>query len=115
VRDPRRLRDEVDYLRAVTDSMGEGLLVDDEGGRLTYVNAAAEALPGWMLAEIEAGGTHDAIDAIRPHFGRKTVAEGVEDAETLEQLGVDYGQGSGTGRPAPVAQVPGRGTAPTAA
>jgi EAL domain-containing protein (putative c-di-GMP-specific phosphodiesterase class I) len=41
-------------------------------------------------------------------FGQKTVAEGVEDAETLELLrvlGVDYAQGYHLGRPAPVSDV----------
>jgi PAS domain S-box-containing protein len=41
-------------------------------------------------------------------FGQTTVAEGVEDDETLEllrELGVDCAQGYGIGRPAPVEQV----------
>ena len=39
-------------------------------------------------------------------FGLQTIAEGVEDAETLEllrELGVDYAQGFHLGRPAPLA------------
>ena len=39
------------------------------------------------------------------HFGYDTIAEGVEDAETLEQLkddGVDFAQGFHLGRPAPL-------------
>jgi EAL domain-containing protein (putative c-di-GMP-specific phosphodiesterase class I) len=38
-------------------------------------------------------------------FGQRTVAEGVEDAETLEllrTLGVDYAQGYAIGRPRPL-------------
>jgi EAL domain-containing protein (putative c-di-GMP-specific phosphodiesterase class I) len=41
-------------------------------------------------------------------FGQKTVAEGVEDAETLAMLrafGVDYAQGYFLGRPAPLADT----------
>jgi EAL domain-containing protein (putative c-di-GMP-specific phosphodiesterase class I) len=41
-------------------------------------------------------------------FGHRTVAEGVEDDETLELLrglGVDFAQGFGIGRPAPLDQV----------
>jgi EAL domain-containing protein (putative c-di-GMP-specific phosphodiesterase class I) len=41
-------------------------------------------------------------------FGQKTVAEGVEDAETLAMLraaGVDYAQGYVLGRPAPLADT----------
>jgi EAL domain-containing protein (putative c-di-GMP-specific phosphodiesterase class I) len=49
-----------------------------------------------------------AVVSLARGFGQKTVAEGVEDAETLAllgELGVDYAQGFGIGRPAPVAQV----------
>ena len=38
-------------------------------------------------------------------FGLQTIAEGVEDQETLEQLraeGVEYAQGFHIGRPAPI-------------
>jgi EAL domain-containing protein (putative c-di-GMP-specific phosphodiesterase class I) len=45
-------------------------------------------------------------------FGQKTVAEGVEDAETLAMLraaGVDYAQGYFLGRPAPLADTLGLG------
>ena len=41
-------------------------------------------------------------------FGMKTVAEGVEDQETLELLsamGVDYAQGFWIGRPAPIEEL----------
>ena len=41
-------------------------------------------------------------------FGQKTVAEGVEDAATMEllsELGVDYAQGFHIARPAPVNEV----------
>jgi EAL domain-containing protein (putative c-di-GMP-specific phosphodiesterase class I) len=49
-----------------------------------------------------------AVVSLARGFGQKTIAEGVEDAETLDllgKLGVDYAQGFGIGRPAPVAQV----------
>lgn len=41
-------------------------------------------------------------------FGRRTIAEGVEDAGTLDllrELGVDCAQGFAIARPAPVADV----------
>jgi diguanylate cyclase (GGDEF)-like protein len=47
----------------------------------------------------------EAIVAIARGLGQKTVAEGVEDGETLDlirRLGVDYAQGFQVGRPAPV-------------
>lgn len=49
-----------------------------------------------------------AVVSLARGFGQKTVAEGVEDVETLEllcELGVDYGQGYGIGRPAPLADT----------
>ncbi|MEJ7714168.1 MAG: EAL domain-containing protein [Thermoleophilaceae bacterium] len=42
-------------------------------------------------------------------FGIKTVAEGVEDEDTLQllrDLGVDYAQGYHIGRPAPLSEAP---------
>jgi len=44
-------------------------------------------------------------------FGHRTIAEGVEDDETLEllrELGVDFAQGYVIGRPAPLAETFGR-------
>lgn len=41
-----------DHLRAVTDSMGEGLFTLDADGRVTYMNQVAERLLGWSLAEL---------------------------------------------------------------
>jgi PAS domain S-box-containing protein len=50
----------------------------------------------------------DACVNLARDFGQKTVAEGVEDAETLAMLraaGVDYAQGYFLGRPAPLADT----------
>ena len=41
------------YLRAVTDSMGEGVFTQDPEGRVTYLNQAAEDLLGWSLPELQ--------------------------------------------------------------
>jgi hypothetical protein len=35
------------YLKAITDSMGQGMCTADEQRRLTYMNQAAEAMLGW--------------------------------------------------------------------
>jgi PAS domain S-box-containing protein len=46
-----------------------------------------------------------AVIGLAEAFGNRTVAEGVEDDETLEmvgRMGVDYAQGFGIGRPAPL-------------
>ncbi len=41
-----------DHLRAVTDSLGEGMFTIDTTGRVTYMNPVAEALLGWSAAEV---------------------------------------------------------------
>jgi PAS domain S-box-containing protein len=46
------------YLRAVTDSMGEGELTCDVEGRLTSMNQAAEDLLGWSQAELSGRSLH---------------------------------------------------------
>jgi EAL domain-containing protein (putative c-di-GMP-specific phosphodiesterase class I) len=48
------------------------------------------------------------VVALAGDFGLQTVAEGVEDARTLEMLreyGVDYVQGYHVGRPAPLEET----------
>jgi EAL domain-containing protein (putative c-di-GMP-specific phosphodiesterase class I) len=50
----------------------------------------------------------DAVVGLARAFGQKTVAEGVEDDEALRivtELGVDYAQGYGIGRPAPLEET----------
>ncbi len=61
VESERDLRTARDHLRAVTDSMGEGLLTLDREGRFTYVNAAAERLLGWPLEELRGRRMHETI------------------------------------------------------
>jgi PAS domain S-box-containing protein len=47
------------YMRAVADSMGEGLFTLDPAGRLIYMNEAAESLLGWTLGELKGRVMHD--------------------------------------------------------
>ena len=61
----RRLRAGRDYLRAVTDSMGEGLYTVDMAGHLIYANRAAERLLGWSVDELAGRVMHDVV-----HFRR---------------------------------------------
>ena len=49
------------HLTAVTDSMGEGLLALDAGGRITLMNQAAERLLGWALREVVGRVMHDLV------------------------------------------------------
>ena len=53
VESERALREASNYLRAVTDSVGEGLFTLDTEGRVTYMNPAAEQLLGWSCEELD--------------------------------------------------------------
>jgi PAS domain S-box-containing protein len=61
-RDRRSLRD---YMRAVADSMGDGLCTLDDEGRIVYVNPRAEALLGWSRAELAGQDFHLAVHHTR--------------------------------------------------
>ncbi len=54
------------HLAAVTDSMGEGLLVLDSGGRVTLMNEAAETMLGWQLKDLRGRVLHDLVHYRRP-------------------------------------------------
>jgi PAS domain S-box-containing protein len=49
------------YLRAVTDSMGEAVYAADCEGHLTYLNQAAEDLLGWSLDDVRGHVMHDLV------------------------------------------------------
>jgi PAS domain S-box-containing protein len=51
-REIREMQAARDYLRTITDSMGEGLFTLDTDGRLIYINPAGEELLGWRLDEL---------------------------------------------------------------
>jgi PAS domain S-box-containing protein len=57
------LRGARDYLQAVTASMAEGLLTLDAGGRLAYMNDAADELLGWR----EEGLTGELLSSLANH------------------------------------------------
>jgi PAS domain S-box-containing protein len=71
----QELRSAHDYLRAVTDSMAEGVWVNDEDGRLTYLNPAAERMLGWTMEELEGRHTDDWLHGRRPGESRLPTAE----------------------------------------
>jgi len=58
-RSQQELRMARNYLRAVTDHVGEGLFAIDCDGRLTYMNPVAEELLGWRAAELAGQVAHD--------------------------------------------------------
>ena len=55
----RALRAASNYLRAVADSVGDGLFTLDTEGRVTYMNDAAEQLLGWSREELLGRVMHD--------------------------------------------------------
>ncbi|HYI38281.1 MAG TPA: EAL domain-containing protein [Thermoleophilaceae bacterium] len=62
----RALRAARNYMRAVADSMGEGMFTLDAEGRLTYMNEAAESLLGWPFAELDGRVFHGVAHFRRP-------------------------------------------------
>jgi PAS domain S-box-containing protein len=62
----RQLKAARDYLRTVTDSMGEGVYTLDEAGRLIYINRAAEQMLGWKADELTGAVLHDRMHFRRP-------------------------------------------------
>lgn len=61
-----RLRHRLDFIRAVTCSLGEGLYAMDRYGRATYVNPAAERLLGWTESELLGQQIHEKIHYQKP-------------------------------------------------
>jgi PAS domain S-box-containing protein len=74
VESERQLRSARNYLRAITENMGEGLYTLDTEGRLTYMNRAAEEMLGWHLSELIGKQMHDTTHSRRPD-GRPLPAE----------------------------------------
>jgi PAS domain S-box-containing protein len=63
------------YLRTVTDSMGEGLFAIDVEGRVTYLNEAAEKLLGWSLSEVRGRVMHYLTHKHRPDGSEMPIEE----------------------------------------
>jgi PAS domain S-box-containing protein len=61
----RDLRSARDYMRAVADSMVDGLCTLDYEGRIFYVNPRAEELLGWTAAELVGRDLHEALHHTR--------------------------------------------------
>ncbi|MEA2140116.1 MAG: hypothetical protein QOC91_215, partial [Solirubrobacteraceae bacterium] len=54
------------YMRAVADSMGEGLFTLDPAGHVVFLNRAAEKLLGWSTQELRGRVKHDFAHTCRP-------------------------------------------------
>ena len=76
------------YLRAVTDSVGEGLYTADTEGRLTYMNDAAEEILGWTFDELRGRVMHPIVHSHRPDGSELPIGEcpillSLHDGETV--------------------------------
>ncbi|MHC5542633.1 PAS domain S-box protein, partial [Singulisphaera rosea] len=60
-----QLRQERNFSRAITDTLGEGLCTIDTSGKTTFVNPAATEMLGWTEAELLGKDLHETI-----HFER---------------------------------------------
>ena len=54
-----RLRDQLNLTRTITDTLAEGLLAGDHGGRVTFGNPMAEQLLGWPRGELVGERLHE--------------------------------------------------------
>jgi PAS domain S-box-containing protein len=61
-----KLRHQLDFSRAIHDSLGEGVCAVDNQGRVTFVNAAAEQMLGWKEVELLGKDIHSTIHFQRP-------------------------------------------------
>ena len=61
-----RLRRQLDFTRAMTNSLGEGVYALDREGRVSFMNRTAEQLLGWTEAELLGKNMHETIHHRRP-------------------------------------------------
>ncbi|HJW15279.1 MAG TPA: PAS domain S-box protein, partial [Thermoanaerobaculia bacterium] len=69
-----RLRNQLSFTAAITDSLGEGVYALDREGRLTLLNRAAQEMLGWTEQELLGRNMHEAIHFQRAD-GSRTSAE----------------------------------------
>ncbi len=65
-RDREESRQDHDYLTAVTDTMGEGLITVDQSGRVLHMNPTAEEWLGWTFQELLGQDLHELTHYRRP-------------------------------------------------
>ena len=103
-----------DFTRGLTD-LGCGVALDDFGTGFGSFNYLKHLAVGYLkidtdfVRDLSSNSANQhlvrAIVSLARAFGQQTIAEGVEDAETLALLheyGVDFAQGFHLGRPAPL-------------
>jgi len=63
------------HLRAVTDSMGEGVYTVDADGHATYMNRSAEDLLGWSMEKVAGRQMHALVHNRRPDGSERPLDE----------------------------------------
>ena len=103
----QELREQIDLTRTITESLGEGVCILDENGRITFLNKAATDILGWTRADLlgeklrEPVFTHDARGRpltpeqhpLRPVIRENAVigeAEAVFSAQNGRRIPVSY-------------------------
>ncbi|AUX32325.1 MULTISPECIES: ATP-binding protein [Sorangium] len=61
-----KVREQLEFTRAVTSSIGEGVLAIDREGRITFFNPAAERLLGWTPEEVVGRPVQQVVRIQRP-------------------------------------------------
>ncbi len=61
-----KVQENVKRLRDITDTLAEGLLLQDLQGRITFANQEAQEMLGWSEAELIGHDAHEKIHAIQP-------------------------------------------------
>lgn len=56
-----QLRDQLEFRRALTESVADGIFAIDQNARLVYMNPAAERMLGWHEADLLGKSMHNAI------------------------------------------------------
>lgn len=74
------LREARDYLAAVIDSMGEGVIAVDRSGDVLYMNATAEERLGWTSAELLGSNLDEKTQCCRPGDAPEGEAVRVDDS-----------------------------------
>ena len=65
-----KVQDNAKRLRDITDTLAEGLLLQDMQGRITFVNQEAQEMLGWSEAELIGHDAHEKIHALQADGSR---------------------------------------------
>jgi PAS domain S-box-containing protein len=75
LRTAERMRQQLSFTAAITDNLGEGVCALDPGGRLTFMNPAAQAMLGWKEEDLLGTDIHGAIHSGTVHGTKVPASE----------------------------------------